>query len=108
MPRTTEPAGSDLLRIDDELSDEERLVRDTVRKFTADRIMPMKKPDMADAAEQLVAATGWLPTLLRTPEPVLADMVETDGSEPLEQPSEAQAPDTETEDGEVHYAVAAE
>jgi glutaryl-CoA dehydrogenase len=40
MPRTTEPAGSDLLRIDDELSDEERLVRDTVRKFAADRIMP--------------------------------------------------------------------
>jgi glutaryl-CoA dehydrogenase len=40
MPRTTEPAGSDLLRIDDELNDEERLVRDTVRKFAADRIMP--------------------------------------------------------------------
>ncbi|MGI9005659.1 MAG: acyl-CoA dehydrogenase family protein [Streptosporangiaceae bacterium] len=40
MPRTAEPAGSDLLRIDDELSDEERLVRDTVRKFAADRIMP--------------------------------------------------------------------
>ena len=44
MPRTTEPVGSDLLRIDDELSDEERLVRDTVRKFAADRIMP----DIAD------------------------------------------------------------
>ena len=40
MPRSTEPAGSDLLRIDDELTDEERLVRDTVRKFAADRIMP--------------------------------------------------------------------
>jgi len=40
MPRSTEPVGSDLLRIDDELSDEERLVRDTVRKFAADRIMP--------------------------------------------------------------------
>jgi glutaryl-CoA dehydrogenase len=40
MPRNTEPVGSDLLRIDDELSDEERLVRDTVRKFAADRIMP--------------------------------------------------------------------
>jgi ParB family chromosome partitioning protein len=34
----------------------------------ADRIRPMKKPDMAEAAEQLVAATGWLPTILRTPE----------------------------------------
>jgi glutaryl-CoA dehydrogenase len=33
-------AAIDLLRIDDELSDEERLVRDTVRAFAADRIMP--------------------------------------------------------------------
>jgi glutaryl-CoA dehydrogenase len=40
MPRSTEPVGSDLLKIDDELSDEERLVRDTVRKFAADRILP--------------------------------------------------------------------
>ena len=40
MPRSAEPPGSDLLRIDDELSEEERLVRDTVRAFAADRIMP--------------------------------------------------------------------
>jgi glutaryl-CoA dehydrogenase len=40
MPRTTDPAPTDLLRIDEELSDEERLVRDTVRKFADDRIMP--------------------------------------------------------------------
>jgi glutaryl-CoA dehydrogenase len=40
MPRSSEPVGSDLLKIDDELSDDERLVRDTVRKFAADRIMP--------------------------------------------------------------------
>src|ERR1017187_3551909 len=40
MSRSTEPVGSDLLRIDYELTDEERLVRDTVRKFAADRIMP--------------------------------------------------------------------
>ncbi len=40
MPRSREPVGSDLLRIDDQLTDEERLVRDTVRKFAADRIMP--------------------------------------------------------------------
>src|SRR5271165_820467 len=40
MPRTTDPAPTDLLRIDDELTDDERLVRDTVRKFTADQIMP--------------------------------------------------------------------
>jgi glutaryl-CoA dehydrogenase len=40
MPRTTDPAPTDLLRIDDELTDDERLVRDTARKFTADQIMP--------------------------------------------------------------------
>jgi glutaryl-CoA dehydrogenase len=44
MPPSTETAtasaSSDLLRIDDELTEEERLVRDTVRAFAADRIMP--------------------------------------------------------------------
>jgi glutaryl-CoA dehydrogenase len=44
MPRSMDPAPIDLLRIDDELGDEERLVRDTVRKFAADRILP----DIAD------------------------------------------------------------
>jgi glutaryl-CoA dehydrogenase len=40
MPPATEPAPTDLLRVDDQLTDEERLVRDTVRKFAADRILP--------------------------------------------------------------------
>ncbi|HUA30957.1 MAG TPA: acyl-CoA dehydrogenase family protein [Streptosporangiaceae bacterium] len=40
MPSSTDSAPSDLLRIDDELSEEERLVRDTVRDFAADKIMP--------------------------------------------------------------------
>ncbi len=40
MPRTSEPAQTDLIRVDDELSDEERLVRNTVQKFAADRVMP--------------------------------------------------------------------
>ncbi len=39
MP-STDSAPTDLLRIDDELSAEERLVRDTVRDFAADKIMP--------------------------------------------------------------------
>jgi glutaryl-CoA dehydrogenase len=39
MPPHTEFA-ADLLRIDDELSADERLVRDTVRDFAADKIMP--------------------------------------------------------------------
>src|SRR5438128_1356957 len=41
MPRSTDPAAAiDLLRVDDELSEEERLVRNTVRDFAAKRIMP--------------------------------------------------------------------
>jgi glutaryl-CoA dehydrogenase len=40
MPPITDSAPSDLLRIDDELTSEERLVRDTVRAFAAERIMP--------------------------------------------------------------------
>jgi glutaryl-CoA dehydrogenase len=40
MPASTDSAPTDLLRIDDELSSEERLVRDTVRSFAAERIMP--------------------------------------------------------------------
>src|SRR5258708_8675468 len=40
MPPITDSPGIDLLRIDDELNAEERLVRDTVRAFAADRIMP--------------------------------------------------------------------
>jgi len=41
MPRSSDPAAAiDLLRVDDELSEEERLVRNTVRDFAAKRIMP--------------------------------------------------------------------
>jgi glutaryl-CoA dehydrogenase len=40
MPRSTDPAPTDLLGIDEELTDEERLVRDTVRRFADDRVLP--------------------------------------------------------------------
>jgi ParB family chromosome partitioning protein len=33
-------------------------------------MVDMKKPDMAEAAEQLLAATDWLPALMRTPKAV--------------------------------------
>ncbi len=36
----TPAPSTDLLNIDDQLSDEERLIRDTVRAFTADRVLP--------------------------------------------------------------------
>ena len=42
-------------------------VREAVSIEAADRMADMKKQDMAEAAEQLLAATDWLPALLRTP-----------------------------------------
>lgn len=41
-------------------------VREGVSKEAADRLSEMKKAEMAVAAEQLLAATDWLPSLLRT------------------------------------------
>jgi ParB family chromosome partitioning protein len=40
-------------------------VREAVSDESADRIAKWKKPQMAEAAEQLIAPTGWLPPLMR-------------------------------------------
>ncbi len=82
-------------------------VSEAVSPEAAERIVPMKKPDMAEAAEQLVAGTGWLPTVLRTPEPE-PEAVEPDQPEAGEQSSEVEAPDTEAPDGVSGAADAAE
>jgi ParB family chromosome partitioning protein len=42
-------------------------VREAVSDEAAAKIGDLKKPQMAEAAEALVAGTGWLPELLRTP-----------------------------------------
>lgn len=44
-------------------------VCEAVSGDAADRIAGLKKPEMAEAAEQLVVGTGWLPPLLREPAP---------------------------------------
>jgi len=66
-------------------------------------IADMKKPDMAQAAGQLLAGPGWLPAVLRTPqrEAEQPATVEAEDDEAVEQPPEA-------ENGEASYAVAAE
>lgn len=46
-------------------------VREAVGNEAAERIADMKKPQMAEAAEQLLAETEWLPPLLRTERPAL-------------------------------------
>ena len=85
-------------------------VTEGVSEDAARRIADMKKTDMAQTAEQLLAGTGWLPAILRTPEPEAEQPapVEVEDAGALKQPSEAEAPDTEVEDGEAAYAVAAE
>jgi ParB family chromosome partitioning protein len=57
-------------------------VREGVSDEAADQMVNMKKQAMAEAAEQVLAATGWLPVLMRTPraahgpaESVQADVV---------------------------------
>jgi glutaryl-CoA dehydrogenase len=59
MPRSSDAGPTDLLRIDDELGDEERLVRDTVRRFAADRILP----NVADWFEAGTLPTELLPEI---------------------------------------------
>lgn len=52
-------------------------VREAVGKEATERMRGMKKQAMAEAAEQLLARTGWLPAILRTAEPVLGEKDET-------------------------------
>lgn len=73
-------------------------VREAVGDEAADRIAGMKKQAMAEAAEQLLAGTGWLPSLLRT----------TQSAWLTEQPEAAQVPDdTHGTDAET-FSIAAE
>lgn len=46
-------------------------VREAVSDEAAERIAGLKKPEMMQAAEQLLAGTGWLPTVLRTARPAV-------------------------------------
>ena len=97
-------------------------VSEAISPEAAERIQPLKKEAMADEAERLVAGTGWLPTVLQTVEPEAeapeAVEVKEEDFETDAQPSEAEAPNTEAQDGgdmveplegeQSHYAVAAE
>ncbi|MFG1316370.1 ParB/RepB/Spo0J family partition protein [Xanthobacter autotrophicus] len=48
-------------------------VREALGDEAAERIAGFKKPEMAQAAEQLLAGTGWLPSVLRTAPPASRD-----------------------------------
>ncbi|MBX5086734.1 ParB/RepB/Spo0J family partition protein [Rhizobium lentis] len=49
-------------------------VREAVGDEATERLSGMKKQAMAEAAEQLLAGTGWLPPLLRTERPAWLDV----------------------------------
>ncbi|EZP81804.1 putative transcriptional regulator [Novosphingobium resinovorum] len=85
-------------------------VAEGVSEDAARHIADKKKPEMAEAAEQRLAGSGWLPAVLRTPKAEVerSAPVEAEDLGSVEQPSEAEAPDTEAEDGEASFAVAAE
>jgi ParB family chromosome partitioning protein len=76
-------------------------VREAVSDEAADRMAHMKKQDMAEAAEQLLAGTGWLPALMRTPEPAWLTKQQSEAPETADAEDAARAND----DG---YTVAAE
>ena len=54
-------------------------VREAVSDAAAERIAGLKKTDMAEAAEQLLAGTGWLPAVMRTARPAGLDEQQQDG-----------------------------
>ncbi|HEF5875774.1 TPA: ParB/RepB/Spo0J family partition protein [Burkholderia cenocepacia] len=77
-------------------------VREALGDEAAERIADMKKVEMAEAAEQLLAGTGWLPPVLRTARSAWFD----------QQPEAPASDDVEArpvpEPHDDHFAVAAE
>ncbi|PSJ56124.1 ParB/RepB/Spo0J family partition protein [Kumtagia ephedrae] len=78
-------------------------VREAVADEAADRIAAMKKQPMAEAAEQLLAETGWLPPLMRTAQPAWLD--EPQAEAPAANEPEAADP-AAAEDGEAFHIAA--
>jgi len=78
-------------------------VREAVGDEAADRIAPMKKQPMTEAAEQLLAGTGWLPPPLRTEKPAWLAAPQAEAEEPVDpdapEPDET-APDTPDPDAD--------
>jgi ParB family chromosome partitioning protein len=77
-------------------------VRDALGDEAAERIADKKKMEMAEAAEQLLAGTGWLPPVLRTARPAWLDQqADTFALDTVEPASSQKAHDD-------HFAIAAE
>ena len=66
-------------------------VREAVSAEAADRVADMKKPDMAEAAEQLLATTNWLPALMRLPQAAQQDVTQSTADAAKDGPANAYA-----------------
>ena len=72
-------------------------VREAVSEKAGDRIVSLRKGEMATEAEALLAETGWLPEPLRTPEGSGPDVPEAPDAEPdADNGAEATPEDGET------------
>ena len=87
-------------------------VREARGDQAADRIVPLKKPEMAAEAEALLAGSGWLPEPLRTPGRTLFAVTISAGDEPAAIDGEPAVDDAadqaEEEQVEEYHAIAAE
>lgn len=77
-------------------------VREALGDEAAERIADKKKVEMAEAAEQLLAGTGWLPPVLRTERP---GWLTDEQHDAFATGSAEIAPEAQNDD---HFAVAAE
>ncbi|HCF1766123.1 ParB N-terminal domain-containing protein [Paracoccus sp. P2] len=82
-------------------------VREALGDEAAERIADKKKPDMAEAAERLLAGTGWLPPILRTERPAWLAVDEQPEALAMEDEALPETDSAETVEDEP-FAVAAE
>ncbi len=80
-------------------------VREAVSDEAAERLLTMKKQPMAEAAEQLLAGTGWLPSLLRTSEPQAQARSQDEAADPVMEEGEAVAPSGEADSSDTGDAA---
>jgi ParB family chromosome partitioning protein len=75
-------------------------VREAKGARAGDRIEHLKKAEMAEQAETLLAGSGWLPEPLRTPGRDMPNAVESDAIDPVEAGADAACEETAADGGE--------
>ena len=78
----------------------EGAVREACGGSAADRIAGLKKGEMADVAETLLAGAGWLPEPLRTPGQAFIAAAPTEAEDAFEPQAEPAVVETAANDGE--------